>query len=161
RVACAGGGHAVHAELNYVPGNLCVPIPDGVSFEAGAFATVGSIAMHGVRQAEAKLGERVAVIGLGLVGQLTCRLLTAAGCQVVGIDLAEELVKRVRAAGATAAYKRSDLDTDALPAILRDCDAVILTASTSSQDPVQLAGTIARDRARVVVVGTVGMSLPR
>ena len=89
RVACAGGGHAVHAELSYVPGNLCVRLPEGISFEAGAFTTVGSIAMHGVRQADARLGERVAVIGLGLVGQLTCRLLSAAGCHVVGVDLYE------------------------------------------------------------------------
>ncbi len=161
RVACAGGGHAVHAELNYVPGNLCVRLPDGVAFEAGAFATVGSIAMHGVRQAEVTLGERVAVIGLGLVGQLTCRLLSAAGCQVVGIDLAEELVQRAQAAGASAAYRRADLDPGSLPTMLRDCDAVIITASTGSEDPVQLAGAIARDRARVVAVGAVGMNVPR
>src|SRR5438270_10374803 len=82
RVACAGGGNAVHAELNYVPGNLCVPIPETVSFEAAAFSTLGSIALQGVRQAAPQIGERVAVIGLGLVGQLTCRILRAAGCEV-------------------------------------------------------------------------------
>jgi threonine dehydrogenase-like Zn-dependent dehydrogenase len=96
RVACAGGGFAMHAELNYVPANLTVSLPESVPFEAGAFATVGSIALHGVRQAEAKIGERVAVIGLGLVGQLTCRLLVAAGCNVVGVDIANELVERAR-----------------------------------------------------------------
>ena len=160
RVACAGGGHAVHAELNYVPGNLCVRLPEGISFEAGAFTTVGSIAMHGVRQADARLGERVAVIGLGLVGQLTCRLLSAAGCHVVGVDLNEELVTRVRSLGHVA-HNRSELDLAALPAAVGDCDAVILTASTGSDDPVQLAGALARDRARVVVVGAVGMTFPR
>ena len=160
RVACAGGGHAVHAELNYVPGNLCVRLPDGVSFEAGAFTTVGSIAMHGVRQADARLGERVAVIGLGLVGQLVCRLLSAAGCHVVGVDLNDALVERVRALG-HAALNRSELDLIAPPAAVHDCDAVILTASTGSDDPVRLAGALARDRARVVVVGSVGMTLPR
>src|SRR4051812_25061210 len=77
RVACGGGDHAVHAELNYVPQNLCVPLPASVSFEQGAFTTVGSIALHGVRQAEARIGEKIAVIGLGLVGQLTCQLLRA------------------------------------------------------------------------------------
>ena len=94
RVVCAGAGHAVHAELAYVPANLCARLPESVSFEAGSFATVGSIALHGVRQAEARIGERVAVIGLGLVGQLACRLLRAAGCEIVGIDLDAELVKR-------------------------------------------------------------------
>ncbi len=161
RVACAGGGHAVHAECNYVPGNLCVPLPGRVSFEAGAFATIGSIAMHGVRQAEIQLGERVAVIGLGLVGQLTCRLLSAAGCHVVGIDLSQELVELARGAGASAAYRRAELDPGSPPAMLRDCDAVILTAATETDDPVALAGSIARDRARVVAVGDVGMNLPR
>jgi predicted dehydrogenase/threonine dehydrogenase-like Zn-dependent dehydrogenase len=160
RVACGGGGHAVHAELNYVPGHLCVRLPTGVSFEAGAFTTVGSIAMHGVRQADARLGERVAVIGLGLVGQLTCRLLAAAGCHVIGVDLDDALVTRVRARGHVA-YNRSELDLAAPPTAVRDCDAVILTASTGSDDPVRLAGALARDRARVVVVGAVGMTLPR
>jgi polar amino acid transport system substrate-binding protein len=161
RVACAGGGHAVHAETNYVPGNLCVRVPEHVSFEAAAFTTVGAIAMHGVRQAEARLGERIAVVGLGLVGQLTCRLLAAAGCHAVGIDLTEELVERARAAGAAAAYTRAELDPSSLPADLVDCDAVVITASTESEDPIRLAAAIARDRGRMVVVGAVGMKLPR
>lgn len=97
RVACAGGGYAVHAELSFVPGNLCVPIADSVTFEAAAFGTVGSIALQGVRQAAPQIGERVAVIGLGLVGQLTCRILRAAGCEVVGIDLVDDLVQRAQA----------------------------------------------------------------
>ncbi len=160
RVACAGGGHAVHAELNYVPGNLCVRLPDEVPFEAGAFVTIGSIAMHGVRQAHPSLGERVGVIGLGLVGQLTCRLLAAAGCYAVGIDLVDELVQHARSAGVEA-YSRGELDPASLPASASDCDAVIVTASAASDDPVQLAGALARDRARVVIVGAVGMTLPR
>jgi predicted dehydrogenase len=161
RVACAGGGHAVHAEVNYVPANLCVRVPEQVSFEAAAFTPVGAIAMHGVRQAEVKLGERVAVVGLGLVGQLTCRLLVAAGCQVVGIDLTDELVERARTAGASAAYVLSELEASSLPADLVDCDAVIITASAESEDPIRLAAALARDRGRVVVVGAVGMELPR
>ncbi len=161
RVACAGAGYAVHAEVNYVPGNLCARLPDGVPFEAGAFGTVGSIALHGVRQAEVQLGERVAVIGLGLVGQLACRLLLAAGCDVIGIDMVPDLVERAVTAGASAGYLRSDLDPKALPPAAADCDAVIITAATSSDDPVVLAGALGRDRARVVVVGDVGMSVPR
>jgi len=161
RVACAGSGYAVHAELNYVPANLCVPLPESVPFEAGAFATVGSIALHGVRQGQVQIGERVAVIGLGLVGQLTCRLLVAAGCEVVGIDVVADLVDRARGSGVAHAYVRSGLDLGALPLGARDCDAVIITAATGSDDPVTLAGALARDRARVVVIGDVGMTLPR
>jgi predicted dehydrogenase len=161
RVACAGGGHAVHAELNYVPGNLCVPLPESVPFDDGAFATIGSIALQGVRQADVRIGERVAVIGLGLVGQLACRILKAAGCTVVGIDLRSDLVERAHTSGAAAAYLRTELAEDSLPPDARACDAVIVTAATSSDDPVRLAGALARDRARVVIVGDVGMTLPR
>lgn len=161
RVACAGGGYAVHAELNCVPCNLCVRLPESVSFEAGAFAAVASIALHGVRQAEAKIGERVAVIGLGLVGQLACRLLVAAGCEVVGIDVVSALADRARSAGVAAAFARSQLDLDDLPPAARECDAVIVTAATRSDDPLRLAGSLARDRAVVVIVGDVGLSFPR
>lgn len=161
RVACAGAGHAVHAELNYVPGNLCAKLPEDVTFDAGAFATVGSIALHGVRQAGAQVGERVAVIGLGLVGQLTCRILHAAGCEVVGVDVVAELVDRARAAGIAAGFTRSELDGRDLPAQASECDAIILTAATGSSDPIEFAGALARDRARVVVVGDVGMTVPR
>jgi predicted dehydrogenase/threonine dehydrogenase-like Zn-dependent dehydrogenase len=162
RVACAGGGYAVHAELCYVPGNLCVPLPEGVPFEAAAFGTVGSIALQGVRQAAPQIGERVAVIGLGLVGQLTCRILRAAGCEVVGIDVVTELVDRARNSGAvTAAVTRDELDPDDLPAGVGECDSIIITAATSSDDPVRLAGALARDRARVVIVGDVQVAAPR
>ena len=96
RVACGGGDYAVHAEIDRVPANLCVPVPEGVDFAQASFATVGSIALHGVRQADVRLGERVAVIGLGLVGQLAAQILRAAGCTVVGIDLSPELVELAR-----------------------------------------------------------------
>jgi predicted dehydrogenase/threonine dehydrogenase-like Zn-dependent dehydrogenase len=161
RVACAGGGYAVHADVNYVPANLAVQLPDSVPFESGAFATVGSIALQGVRQAEPQIGERVAVIGLGLVGQLTCRILRASGCEVVAIDLVDSLVKHATKTGATVAFERSELDPGSLPQSTRDCDAIVITAATASGDPIQLAGALARDRARIVVVGDVGMSLPR
>ena len=161
RVACAGGGYAVHAEVNYVPGSLCVPLPDAVSFEAGAFATVGSIALHGVRQSEVHLGERVAVIGLGLVGQLACRLLRAAGCEVVAIDVDAGLVARARETSTPTAYVRSEVTPSHPPLPACNCDAIIITAATNSDDPIRLASALARDRARVVIVGDVGMNVPR
>ncbi len=162
RVACGGGEHAVHADVVQVPGNLCVPIPAGVSFEGGAFATVGSVAMHGVRQADVRLGERVAVIGLGLVGQLTGQILSAAGCHVVGIDLSDALVARALALGSfAAAHNRTVLDGQELPLDAVDCDAVIITAATRSNDPITLAARLCRDRGRVVVVGDVGIDVPR
>lgn len=162
RVACGGGDYAVHAEIDHVPGNLCVPLPEAVTFEQGAFATVGSIAMHGVRQADVGLGERVAVIGLGLVGQLAGMLLRAAGCTVVGIDLDETLLERARSNGAVdRVAPRASLDPDRLPPGIGHCDAVLITAATSSDDPVELAAALCRDRGRVVVVGVVGLSLSR
>ncbi|MEJ7797201.1 MAG: bi-domain-containing oxidoreductase [Solirubrobacteraceae bacterium] len=162
RVACGGADYAVHAEIDHVPGNLCVALPDAVSFEQGAFATVGAIAMHGVRQADVSLGERVAVIGQGLVGQLAGMLLRAAGCTVIGVDLDEELLERALANGAVdRVAPRASLDADRLPAEIGACDAVVITAGTSSDDPVALAAALCRDRGRVVVVGDVGMGLSR
>ncbi|HEV3408602.1 MAG TPA: zinc-binding alcohol dehydrogenase, partial [Gaiellaceae bacterium] len=162
RVACGGGGYAVHAEIDHVPGNLVVALPDGVTFAEGAFATVGSIALHGVRQADVRLGERVAVIGLGLVGQLAGQILRAAACRVVGIDLSGELVSRALEHGAAdVAYERATLDGHALPPDAAGCDAVVVTAATASSDPVQLAARLCRDRGRVVIVGDVGMEISR
>jgi predicted dehydrogenase/threonine dehydrogenase-like Zn-dependent dehydrogenase len=160
-VAC-GGATAQHAEIDRVPGNLCVKLPPGLSFESGSFATLGSIAMHGVRQADVRVGERVAVIGLGLVGQLSAQILRAAGCTVVGVDLDPSLVAHALQHGAVdAAFRRQDLEEGALPEVARDCDAILLTAATKSPDPIQLAAALARDRARVVVVGDVGLEVPR
>jgi polar amino acid transport system substrate-binding protein len=162
RVACGGGDYAVHAEVAHVPGNLVVPLPDDVPFAHGAFATVGAIALHGVRQADVRVGERAAVIGLGLVGQLTGQLLRAAGCTVVGIDLSEELVQSARELGSIdVGYARNDLGGGDLPAGVAGCDSVLITAATKATDPVELAARLCRDRATVVVVGDVKMDLPR
>ena len=160
-VACGGGGYAVHAEIDYVPANLAVRVPDGVGFAAAAFATVGSIALHAVRQADVRIAERVAVIGLGLVGQLAGQILRAAGCRVVGVDLAPHLVEgAVRDGAADVAFARDALG-EHLPVEARDCDAIVVAAATSSADPVELAARLARDRGRVVVVGDVSMDVPR
>jgi predicted dehydrogenase/threonine dehydrogenase-like Zn-dependent dehydrogenase len=161
RVAVGGGDYAVHAEVDRVPANLCVPLPEGVSFEEGCFACVGSIALHGVRQAEVSLGERVAVIGLGLVGQLTGLLLRAAGCTVVGIDLDTTVLEQARAIGAADFCFRVAALGDVVPREAESCDAVVVTAATSSNDPVELAPRLCRDRGRVVIVGDVGLQVPR
>lgn len=162
RVACAGAGYANHAELIYVPGNLCAALPETVGFEAGAFGTMGAIALHGVRQANARVGERVAVIGLGLVGQLSGQILRAAGCEVVGIDLDEQVVDFAQRHGALdSGVPRSRLNGPAIPTEAEDCDAVVIAAATDSDDPVRLAPALCRDRARVVVIGDVGMDMPR
>jgi threonine dehydrogenase-like Zn-dependent dehydrogenase len=101
-VACAGNEYALHAEVNWVPVNLCVPVPDGVSPSLAAFATVGAIAMHGVRRAETQLGDTACVIGLGLVGQLVAQLLVASGVRVVGLDVVRERCALAEENGAVA-----------------------------------------------------------
>jgi threonine dehydrogenase-like Zn-dependent dehydrogenase len=163
RVASAGAKVANHAEVNLVPQNLLVPLPDAVDDEAGAFVTVGAIALQGLRQAAPTLGETFAVIGLGLIGQIAVQLLRANGCQVIGVDLDPAKLELARTLGAERAVLRSE---DVLGAALaltggRGVDGVIITAATSSNDPVVLAGDLCRDRARVVAVGAVGMEIPR
>lgn len=161
RVACAGADYAYHAEAVRVPSNLCVPIPDGVSFDHAAFTTIGAIALHGVRQTDARLGERVAVIGMGLVGQLAGQLLRASGCEVVGIDLAQGMLDLALSSGAAdSVYLRSSL-AHPLPADVRDCDAVLITAAAPTSDPVHLAAELSRDRARVVILGDTRLDVPR
>ncbi|MGA7159731.1 MAG: bi-domain-containing oxidoreductase [Bacteroidota bacterium] len=163
RIAC-GGSSANHAEVLFVPKNLCVKVPTGLSMREAAFTTVGAIALQGVRQAAPTLGETIAVIGLGLVGQLTVQILKAAGCSVIGIDIDQRSVALARSLGADVAFQRSSrgLVTD-IQSQTRGSgvDAVIITAATKSSDPVELAGEIARDKARVILVGDVGISIPR
>ena len=162
RVACGGGEHAVHADVVQVPGNLCVRLPDSVDFEAGAFAAVASVAMHAVRQADARVGERVAVVGLGLVGQLTGQILRAAGCHVIGIDVAASLVDKALELGAVdVGCERASLEPERLAVAAGSCDAVIITAAVRSADPIELAPRLLRDRGRVVVVGDVQVDVPR
>jgi predicted dehydrogenase/threonine dehydrogenase-like Zn-dependent dehydrogenase len=162
RVACGGEG-AGHAEILAVPRNLVAAIPEGVGFEDAAYATVGAIALHGVRQAEVGLGDTVGVIGLGLVGQLAARLLAAAGCRVVGIDLDDAAVELVRPVAATA-LARADASLDASVHAATDglgLDKVLLCASSASSDPLELAARLARDRGRIVVVGETRIDVDR
>jgi predicted dehydrogenase len=150
RVACAGQDHASHAEIVAIPQNLVVKIPDNVSFEEASFTTLGAIALQGVRQADPRLGEKVCVIGLGLLGQLTCQLLRANGCDVFGIDLSERLISLATETGVSNAMSRNDSN------LISACDnftkgkgfdSVIITAAAPSND--------------LIVVGAVKMDIPR
>ncbi len=161
RVACAGGGYAVHAEFARVPRNLLAPLPEGVDFEQAAFATLGSVALHGFRLAQAQLGERVAVIGLGLLGLLATGIAQAAGCEVLGIDLDPVRVELAQKMGGTGVLRQQAESAAISFSKGRGCDAVLICADTPSADPVELAGIIARERARVVAVGAVGLNIPR
>lgn len=158
RVACAGEGVACHAEYVSVPRNLCAAVPDTVELRDAAFATVGAIAMNGVRQAGVMLGARVVVIGLGLVGLLAIQILKAAGCCVIGIDLDPQKVALAKQCGADLALQRDDVALeDAVFQITGGdgADAAYVAASTNSADPMVLAGQVVRDRGTVVIVGMI------
>jgi len=161
RVACAGLNYAVHAEYNLVPRNLLTPIPKKVDFESAAFTTLAAIAMQGFRLAEPQIGESVAVIGLGLVGLLTAQIAAAAGCRVLGIDVDPDKLRLAASLGLVAVARHGAESTAQAFTANRGFDAVIICAATSSNDPVKLAGAIARDRARVVATGAVGLTIPR
>ncbi|HPF34741.1 MAG TPA: bi-domain-containing oxidoreductase [Candidatus Krumholzibacteria bacterium] len=164
-VACGGGNYANHADEVVVPRNLCCRIPAGVSTEDACFATLAAIALQGLRLAEPTLGERAVVIGLGIVGQLAGQLLRANGCRVLGADIAPDAVALARRS--CAADEAYVLGADPVEERILDfsegrgADLVLICAATASNDPVTLAGRIARQRGRVVVVGAVGMDLPR
>jgi predicted dehydrogenase/threonine dehydrogenase-like Zn-dependent dehydrogenase len=170
RVSCAGAGYAVHAEIAGVPRLLVARIaarPEAdrgvVPFDEAAFATLGAVALHGVRTAEVKLGEIAAVIGLGLMGQITVQLLKAAGCRVVGMDIDDSRASLAHELGADAVANSSSAFRDLCLETSRGVgvDSALIAAETSSSEPVNLAGAIARDRAIVVAVGTVGMDIER
>lgn len=163
RVACAGMNYASHAETVFIPKNLAVRIPEGVSFDEAAFVTLGAIALQGVRTTEAALGHNVAIIGLGLLGLLTVQILKAAGCRVIAIDLDPAKCAQARELGADATVLRSEDVEDAVSRFTEGygADSVIITAAAETNDPIELAGLIARDRAIVSMVGAVGMDIPR
>lgn len=161
RVVCAGGGYAVHAEYNLVPHNLMSPLPAAVSFEEGAFATLGAIALHGFRLAEPQLGETIAVIGLGLLGLLAGQIATAAGCRVFGVDLSPERIRLAQDLGIDAVERGEAVPAGNAFTHNHGFDVVMICADTSSNDTVTLAGELAADRGRVVATGVVGTGLPR
>lgn len=162
-VACAGQGWASHAEFVSVPRRLCVPVPEGVSSEHAAYATVGAIALQSLRVADIKLGETIVVIGLGLVGLLACQLARANGCRVIGLDVDPQRVKLMQSSGwGDAAF--ADSSATGIVAGLsggHGADAVIVTAATEEAGPVALAGELCRRNGRVIVVGRTPMIAPR
>lgn len=164
RVACGGIGHACHAEYAFVPRNLTARVPDGLDLRDAAFVTLGAIALQGVRRASVQLGETAVVVGLGLIGLLTVQLLRAAGVRVVGIDPRKERTTLAERLGASRALVADA--GDPVAAVLAatggvGADVVLLTAGTRSNEPVNQAFEMARERGRVVVVGDVGLQLAR
>jgi predicted dehydrogenase/threonine dehydrogenase-like Zn-dependent dehydrogenase len=163
RVACAGAGYAVHAEAAWIPKNLVIALPAEVDFESAAFTTLGAIALQGIRLSEVKLRDVAAVIGLGLLGQLAVQMLKAAGAVVIGMDIQPARAELALKLGADAVATSADQMT-----LLCDqfssghgADVVLITADTKSNQPVELAGHVARDKGMVVAVGSVGMTIPR
>jgi predicted dehydrogenase/threonine dehydrogenase-like Zn-dependent dehydrogenase len=163
RVACAGAGYANHAELVVVPENLVARIPDGVAPEQAAFATIGAIALQGLRVAQPVLGEVAAVVGLGLIGQLAVQLLRANGCRVLGIDIDRGRVAAALAQGAEWACAPGEV-----PETWKDeatggygADFALVTAAAETSEPIQLAAELCRAKGRVAVVGQTAMDLDR
>jgi polar amino acid transport system substrate-binding protein len=163
KVACAGAG-AVHAEVVAVPKNLCVALADHVPLNEACFTTLGAIALQGIRQADLRLGESCAVIGLGLLGQLTIQMLNTAGVQSIGIDIDKRMVALAQELGASYAIDRN---TEGIETAIRELtkgygvDAVIITAATPSTDPVDLAGELCRVKGKVIIVGNVPTGFKR
>ncbi|QNP68140.1 bi-domain-containing oxidoreductase [Streptomyces roseirectus] len=162
-VACAGNEHALHAELNWVPKNLYARVPEGLAPDHAAFGTVGSIALQGVRRGEPQLGDVALVIGLGLIGQLVVQLLTASGARVVGADPDPARCALAERLGAVACGDPASSVVEAAVADLTDghgVDQVYLAAGGSSNQPVELAARLSRDRGRVVDIGKCRLDLP-
>lgn len=163
RVACAGAGYAFHAEYVTVPRNLVVKIPDSVSFEEASTATVGSIAMQGVRRLAPAIGETFVVIGLGIIGQLTAQILKANGCKVFGTDISEARIAQAENLGLDYGVKS---DNDCLKRIQqltdrKGADGVVVTASSASSEIISNAFQMCRKKGRVVLVGDVGLDIKR
>lgn len=164
-VACAGAGYANHAEVVSVPKNLCVKLPHDANLKNAAYNTIGAIALQGVRQADLRLGERCAVIGLGLLGQLAALQLKASGVQVIGVDISESSVKIAQehyvvdlglTRNTPGIQEKIEQFTQGL-----GVDSVIIAAATTSTDPINFAGSICRKKGRVVVLGAVPTGFER
>lgn len=161
RVACAGGGFACHAEYVLIPKNLYARIPDSVSYEEAAFSTLGAISLHGFRIAAPQIGEKVAVIGLGLLGLMMIDICKAAGLKVFGIDLDSDRVELAINRGVVAVQRDLALDQGLNFTQNHGFDVIFICADTISNDPIELAGQLGRDKGTVVAVGAVGLEIPR
>lgn len=163
RVACAGVGYANHAEVNFVPQNLAVRVPDGVPLDAASLTTVGAIALHSFRQSRARIGESVAIVGAGLVGLLTLQIARAAGCRTLVVDVDPQRAEMARKMGCDEAFVSDAASSDSASArpFEGTFDVAIITAASPSNGPVELAGKLLRDRGQIVVVGDVSLDLSR
>ena len=164
RVAVAGAGLANHAELNVVPRALVAPVPDDVPDEEACFATLAAISLHAVRTLGPGLGDVVAVLGVGLVGQLAVQLLTLSGARAVALDYNPGRLDLARRMGAQAALDLADGGVEEAVSALTagvGCDGILIAAATDSSEPLATAAAIARDRARVCMVGATGTAFPR
>ena len=157
RIAAA----APHSAVSVVGRNLCAIIPDNVSFEQAAYTSIASIALQGLRLTEVGLGDSVVVIGLGLIGQICVCLLKAQGCRVFGTDLDPAKLESARKLGADAVATGSPLQAVKDFTGSRGADAVVITAATESNEPIEFATEVCRSKGRVVLVGVVGLNLPR
>jgi polar amino acid transport system substrate-binding protein len=164
-VACAGGGYANHADQAVIPVNLVARVPEGVDPADAAFTTLGAIALQGIRIAAPSQGECALVIGLGIIGQLACQLLKAGGCRVIGADISGSAIDLAVSSGSVDFAVDSGDDTvlSAIGAFSRGrgVDLVLICAGTQGNGPVELAGAACRRKGRIVVVGAVGMDIPR
>jgi len=164
RVACAGAGYANHAEYIEVPKNLLVKIPKDLGVKGASTVTLGSIAMQGIRRAKVKLGENIAIIGMGILGQLVSQMVTAAGARVVAIDLDDRRLVIAQTNGAKYILnptKENIVDKTIKITEGYGVDSVIITASTFSKEPLTQAFQMCRKKGRVVLVGVVGMEINR
>ncbi|MBA2881469.1 polar amino acid transport system substrate-binding protein [Desulfosalsimonas propionicica] len=164
KVACAGAGYANHAEIISVPENLCVRLRQDSDLQLACYNTLGAIALQGIRQADLRLGETCAVIGLGLIGQLACLMLKASGVRVFGIDIDRAAAETARKHCCDAAFLRTGHAVEEeIHRLTRGMgvDAVIITAASSSHDPINLAGAVARKKGKVVIVGDVPTGFDR
>ncbi len=162
-VACGGAGYANHAEVNFIPKNLCAKVPHGVQLKDASFSTIASVAMQGFRQTESQIGENVAVIGLGLLGQILIQIIQANGCRAFGFDISQSKCDLAISNGAYFSQAATKSNFEEEISLLTNgfgCDSVIITTGTQSNEPIILAGKIARDRAKIVDIGITKMDLP-
>ena len=162
-VACGGAGYANHAEVNFIPKNLCAKVPDGVELKDASFSTIASVAMQGFRQTESAIGENVAVIGLGLLGQILIQIINANGCRAFGFDISQSKCDLAISNGAYFAQTATKTNFEEEIGLLTNgfgCDSIIITTGTQSNDPIILAGKIARNKAKIVDIGITKMDLP-
>lgn len=164
KVACAGVGYANHAEINAVPTNLSVKLESDANLKTASYNTLGAIALQGIRQADLRLGESCAVIGLGLLGQLACVLLRASGIKVIGIDINESSVQIAEKYSTDLAFVRDHPGIEKRIIEYTDgigCDAVIIAAGTNSYDPINFAGSITRKKGKIIILGAVPTGFDR